>query len=98
MGQRPIVKRIFQQGTGLKVEDWLASAQAMTRRLESGAPLEPSALTAYLRQLKRMADFITKQESDARGWIKDPQQLQVALEALSQRKATVERLECALRS
>jgi hypothetical protein len=33
--------------------------------------------------------LITKQESDARGWIKDPQQLQTALAALAQRKATV---------
>ena len=46
-------------------------------------------LNAYSAQLKRMADFITKQESDARGWIKDPQQLQIALASLSQRKATV---------
>ena len=33
MFQRPIVKRMFQQGTGLKVEEWLKSAQEMTQRL-----------------------------------------------------------------
>ena len=76
MFQRPIVKRMFQQGTGLKVEDWIASAEQMTCQLESDRPLEANTRHAYLAQLKRMADFITKQESDARGWIKDPQQLQ----------------------
>lgn len=96
MFQRPIVKRMFQQGTGLKVEEWLTSVQAMSRQLESVTPIEPSVLTAYLAQLKRMADFITKQESDARGWIRDPKQLRMALEALDERKATVRNLELAL--
>lgn len=96
MFQRPIVKRMFQQGTGLKVEDWLASAQDMSRRLESATPIESSALSVYLVQLKRMADFINKQESDARGWIRDPQQLRIALEALSERKATAQKLSRAL--
>jgi hypothetical protein len=96
MFQRPIVKRMFQQGTGLKVEDWLTSAQDMSRRLESATPVEPSALNTYIAQLKRMADFITKQETDARGWIRDPKQLQIALEALSERKAAVRELEHAL--
>jgi hypothetical protein len=31
MFQRPIVKRMFQQGTSLKVEEWIASAEQMTR-------------------------------------------------------------------
>ena len=95
MFQRPIVKRMFQQGTGLKVEDWIASAEKMTQHLECGAPLETNGVTAYVAQLKRMADFITKQESDARGWIKDQQQLQIALEALAERKATVTQLSAA---
>jgi NAD(P)-dependent dehydrogenase (short-subunit alcohol dehydrogenase family) len=92
MFQRPIIKRMFQQGTGLKVEEWIASAAQMTQRLECDAPLDASTLQGYLAQLKRMIDFITRQESDARGWIKDPQQLQVALTALIQRKAIVTKL------
>ncbi len=92
MFQRPIIKRMFQQGTGLKVEEWIASAEQMTRCLEDGTPLEAAALNTYTAQLKRLADFITKQESDARGWIKDPHQLQIALTALAQRKATVTQL------
>ena len=90
--QRPIVKRMFQQGTGLKVEDWIASAEQMTQRLESDASLDSNMLKTYAAQLKRLSDFIVKQESDARGWIKDPRQLQVALAALSDRKATVTKL------
>jgi 3(or 17)beta-hydroxysteroid dehydrogenase len=90
--QRPIVKRMFQQGTGLKVEEWIASAESMTQQLISSEPLNTNTLKSYMAQLKRLADFITKQESDARGWIKDQRQLQVALEALAQRKATVTHL------
>ncbi len=94
--QRPIIKRMFAQGTGLKVEDWLASAQEMTKRLQGGGAIGPAPLQQYGGQLKRLTAFITKQESDARGWIKDPAQLHVALEALQQRKETTTRLEASL--
>jgi NAD(P)-dependent dehydrogenase (short-subunit alcohol dehydrogenase family) len=96
MFQRPIIKRMFQQGTGLKVEDWLASAQAMSQRLESAQPVEPPLMKTYLAQLQRMADFITKQEDDARGWFRDAEQLTMALGALAKRKAIVQRLTEAL--
>ena len=33
MFQRPVVKRMFQQGTGLKVEEWIERAEAMTLAL-----------------------------------------------------------------
>jgi hypothetical protein len=39
-----------------------------------------------------MLAYITKQEGDARGWMKDPARLQAALQALDQRKRTVQRL------
>ena len=94
--QRPVVKRMFQQGTGLKVDEWLASAQDMTRQLEDTNVIRSATLEAYIVQLRRLADFITKQESDARGWIKDPQQLQVALQALAERKATTLQLASAV--
>lgn len=96
--QRPIARRMFQQGTGLKAEEWLASAQAMTQRLEtaagsaaSGAPtLEP--LAAYIAQLERMAGFINRQETEARGWLKDPEMVRVALETLQYRKQATQAL------
>jgi NAD(P)-dependent dehydrogenase (short-subunit alcohol dehydrogenase family) len=107
---RPVVKRMFQQGTGMKVEEWLANAQDMTRRLQhvQGAlsdqtkgslekpSFERSALDAYLGSLRRMAAYITKQESDARGWMRDPPQLNAALSALRQRGETVGQLIDAL--
>jgi NAD(P)-dependent dehydrogenase (short-subunit alcohol dehydrogenase family) len=96
MFQRPIVKRMFQQGTGLTVEAWLASAQDMSRSLASATPVQPSTLSAYVDQLKRMAVFIAKQERDAPGWMRDPQQLRMALEVLAERKATVQNLGRAL--
>jgi hypothetical protein len=43
-----------------------------------------------------MAQFITKQESDARGWIKDPEQASVALQALEGRKETTQALATVL--
>ena len=98
------VKRMFQQGTGLKVEEWQAQAQDMTQRLESAAKnerdeqalLERSMLETYTAHLQRMADYITKQASDARGWIKDPEKLKVALEALHDRQETVQKLASVL--
>ncbi len=101
---RPVVQRMFQQGTGLKVEAWVAQAMDMTRRLQSGSAgrgmehpaLDLTRLAAYIASLQRMADYITKQEGDARGWMKDPAQLQAALEALRQRKQTVQQLASVL--
>jgi NAD(P)-dependent dehydrogenase (short-subunit alcohol dehydrogenase family) len=101
---RPIVKRMFQQGTGLKVEDWLAQAQDMTHQLESLSAsgqaeqpaLDAQALAAYLASVRRMGDYITKQEADARGWMRDPAQLQLALDTLRQRKATMQQLAAVL--
>lgn len=85
--QRPIVKRMFQAGTGLRVEDWLASAQRMSQHLEqcTGNP----DVSGYIVQLRRLAQFIHKQESDARGFFKNPDTLNRALEALRQRRQVV---------
>jgi NAD(P)-dependent dehydrogenase (short-subunit alcohol dehydrogenase family) len=99
---RPVVKRMFQQGTGLKVEEWVAQAKDMTRRLQSAGEmggqsvLDASQLATYIVSLKRMLAYITKQEGDARGWMKDPAQLKAALQALDQRKQTVQQLAALL--
>jgi hypothetical protein len=47
---------------------------------------------SYLGHLRRMVDYISKQEGDARGWIRDPAQLHAALAALRERKETVQSL------
>jgi NAD(P)-dependent dehydrogenase (short-subunit alcohol dehydrogenase family) len=98
---RPVVKRMFQQGTGLKVEDWVAQAEDMTRSLQKTetasttagqSALDVAQLATYIISLQRMLAYITKQEGDARGWMKDPAQLQAALQALDERKQTVRQL------
>jgi hypothetical protein len=96
MFQKPVIKRMFQQGTGLKVEEWIARAEAMTRALETGTTTVQMRAD-YIQLLQRMIAYITKQESDARGWIKDPKQLDIALAALVERKATAQELANALK-
>jgi NAD(P)-dependent dehydrogenase (short-subunit alcohol dehydrogenase family) len=94
--QRPIVKRMFQQGTGLSVEDWLTSASDMGRLLQAAAQGEAAPpverLRDYATRLRRLAAYHQKQEADARGWFKDPEKLRVALEALRARRRTSEEL------
>jgi NAD(P)-dependent dehydrogenase (short-subunit alcohol dehydrogenase family) len=92
MFQRPIVRRMFQSATGLKVEEWLASCQAMSRQLEQGRP----EAGAYVAQLKRLAQYILKQETDARGFFKNQADLDRALEALRRRRDVCVRLAEAL--
>ena len=95
MFQRPVVRRMFHQGTGLRVEEWIARAEAMTRALENHTATA-QLRTEYLALVERMAAFISKQESDARGWIKDARQLETALAALAERKDTAQKLADAL--
>lgn len=90
MFQRPIVRRMFQSGTGLKVEEWLEQAQAMSRQLESGTGAVD--VVKYVAQLKRLGQFIQKQEADSRGFFKNPEDLRRALEALQYRRDVVVRL------
>jgi NAD(P)-dependent dehydrogenase (short-subunit alcohol dehydrogenase family) len=90
---RPVVKRMFRQGTGMTATEWLGQAQNMTNYLErlsgQNATLNDSRITTYIAQLQRLAEYIKKQEGDARGWIKDPEKLNEALEALHARGETV---------
>jgi hypothetical protein len=96
MFQKPVVKRMFQQGTGLKVEEWIARAEAMTHALQTGTTTTLMRAD-YIQLVQRMIAYITKQESDARGWIKDPKQLDIALAALAERKSIAQELMNALK-
>ena len=84
---------MFQQGTGMTATEWLDQAQGMTNHLDrlsrQNATLNESRVTTYIAQLQRLAEYIKKQEGDARGWIKDPEKLKEALEALHAREETV---------
>jgi NAD(P)-dependent dehydrogenase (short-subunit alcohol dehydrogenase family) len=92
MFMRPIVKRMFQQGTGLKLEAWLAQAEAMTRKLERGGDGAALDLAAYQAQLARLGEFLVKQEADAKAYFKEPERLRAALEGLKERQGVVRRL------
>ncbi len=99
--QRPIGRRMFQSATGLKVEDWLAQAREMSQqlqRLASSPPNRegPEQHAPYIARLGRLAQFIRKQESDARGFFKRQDDLERALTALRDRREVVERLAAVL--
>jgi hypothetical protein len=98
--QRPIVKRMFQQGTGLSVEGWLTDAREMGQLLQAMTQGEatPAAerLRDYTARIRRLAAYHQKQEADARGWFKDPEKLRIALEALRARRLTAEELATTL--
>lgn len=93
MFQRPIVRRMFQQHAGMSVEEWLANAEEMSTHLESrGKHPSREALDTYAAQLERLAKFILKQETDARGFFKNQADLDKALRALAERREVVTRL------
>lgn len=101
--QRPVIKRMFQSATGLRVEEWLAQAEAMTAKLSGvaaagslTASIPAAQLTAYIAQLRRMVTYFVKQEADARGWFKDPAKLALALTTLKERQAAFADLADAL--
>lgn len=103
MFQRAWVARMFQQRTGLTVDDWLRtthdlSAELATFHLSRKENLEKlqSRLPWLRASLTRLADNFHTNSKEAKGWIKDPEALQVALRALEHREKTVRALSQAL--
>ncbi len=74
---------------GLKVEEWIAHAEALTCALEDGT-VTTRIQTNFMALIQRMITFITKQEFDARR-VKDPKQLEIALATLAKRKTTAQK-------
>lgn len=87
---RPVARRMFQQGTGKKVNEWLTMAQEMSIKLGSGIA-SSDEVTEYAGLLKRLDGFMAKQESDARNWFKKPEDLQMALDGLAERRKVIAR-------
>lgn len=92
---RPVARRMFQQGAGKKVNEWLATARDMSLKLESGAAAS-NELQQYAALVKRLDGFMAKQESDARNWFKRPEDLEMALASLAERRKVIARLIDAL--
>ncbi|MEN8615270.1 SDR family oxidoreductase [Dehalogenimonas sp. THU2] len=94
---RPVAKRMFQQGTGLKVDEWRVYAGEMSRVLTTGVP-DDVKVAEYLNKLGRLRDYLAKQEIEAPNWFKDPDDLVAVLESLAFRKQVVADLIVALES
>jgi NAD(P)-dependent dehydrogenase (short-subunit alcohol dehydrogenase family) len=91
MFARPVARRMFQQGTGYKVDEWLALAREMTRKLQSGTQ-QPAEVQQYITRLNRLDSFMAKQETDAHSWFKKPEDLKMALDGLAARRQTIAQL------
>ncbi len=102
--RRGWVTRDFQKNTGMSVKDWLETASNLVNELDllvhSPNSLEAQAIRGKFPWLKdrliRLAAFFRKNQNDARGYIRDPEQLTLALEALEQRESVVRALIAAL--
>jgi phage-related minor tail protein len=101
--QRAWVARTFQQRAGLTVDDWLRTAEDLSTELaafhSTGASNKErlqSRLPWLKTSLNRLADNFHKNCEDAKGWIKDPEALQIALEELEHREKTARALSRAL--
>lgn len=95
MLMRPVAKRMFKQDTGLSIEDWGLLTRDMTEAFASGT--SDLRIGEYATRLTRLARHIGKQEAQIPGWIKNPDDLDAALEALRHRRGTAERLVTLLR-
>ena len=95
--------RDFQKKAGLSVKDWLQTAtdvvtklQSLSRLLDSGDVREAYQLRVQLLSLRpmleRLANYFHGATKDARGFIKDPDVLSSALEAIAHRERVVHSL------
>lgn len=101
--QRAWVARTFQQRAGLTVDDWLRTAEELSTELAAlhssgAASMEKlqSRLPWLKTSLTRLADNFHKNCEDAKGWIKEPEVLHIALEELERRENTARALSVAL--
>ncbi len=99
--------RDFQKKTGMSVKDWLQTATDVITKLKSlddsldtGDMGEVHRLQGQLLSLQplleRLANYFKSTMKDAKGFIKDPEALSAALEALTYREHVVHSLVSAL--
>ncbi len=98
--RRGWITRDFQKNTGMSVKDWLETISTLIGELESldanpnskAAPAIRAKFRWLKERLGRLGAFFRKNQNDARGFIHDPQQLALALDALTQRESAVQAL------
>ncbi|MGI2336201.1 MAG: SDR family NAD(P)-dependent oxidoreductase [Dehalogenimonas sp.] len=93
---RQVAKRMFLQGTGLKIDEWRTYAAEMSQVLTDG--LEDEVLTSdYLDKLGHLHDFLAAQEAEAQNWVRNEEDLIMVVETLVFRRQVVNDLMTALR-
>jgi hypothetical protein len=102
-------RRDFQQKAGMSIDDWLEVVADLTPELESlektteaGETEETNRMrgkVAWLTDnLAKLADYFEKTKQDATSFIRDPEALEAALEALDHRERVVRSLISVLES
>lgn len=85
---RPVAKRIFLQGTGMKTEEWRNYAAQIRHALTEGGKNENNA-REYLDRLYKLHDFFAAQEVETQGWVKNQENLVTVVDTLAYRKQIV---------
>jgi NAD(P)-dependent dehydrogenase (short-subunit alcohol dehydrogenase family) len=88
MFQRQWYRRTLKQRSGLALEDWESIGAQIRNDLDGSA--------RYASYLHRLAGYFSSLESDARGYVRDPQKLGAAIAALGERRSIAERAANAL--
>jgi NAD(P)-dependent dehydrogenase (short-subunit alcohol dehydrogenase family) len=95
MFQRQWYRRMLKGRTGLSLEDWEAASESLTE-LASLPSASPAAYAGTIAKLHLLAAYFEKLESEARGFMKDPAQLEQALAALVRRRTAADQAAAAL--
>lgn len=88
--QRQWYKRTLKQRSGLSLDEW----QALSQKVKN----EPAAAPRFASDLKKLAGYFSQLESDARGYIRDPEKLEAAIAALEARRSVADKASDALRT
>ncbi len=105
--RRMYARRDFQRKSGMSINDWLEVAADLVSDLEAMARAEDTGETEKARRiraklpwlmgnLEKLADYFQRTMQDAESFIRDPEALSAALEALVHRKKTTQALISAL--
>lgn len=89
MFQRQWYRRMLKQRTGLSLEDWETDSRELTA-LAGDPAADRRVITEHADELKRLATYFLKLEAEARGYMKDPLQLEEAIAALEGRRLAAE--------
>ncbi len=107
MFRRTYARRDFQRKSGMSIDHWLEAAGELVSELEilaRAAEKRKSEPARRLRarlpwlqgNLEKLAGYFRKTKKDAEGFIREPQALSAALEALARRERAVRALMAAL--